>query len=69
MSKPQRNKPCPCGSGKKYKKCCESKDVAEKTAKMYPERKPMTPEQRRKGQRSLAMLSTFMGSGFIEYHK
>ncbi|UCE60305.1 MAG: SEC-C domain-containing protein [Phycisphaerales bacterium] len=20
--KPQRNDPCPCGSGKKYKKCC-----------------------------------------------
>jgi len=27
MSKkaPSRNKPCPCGSGKKYKKCCELK--------------------------------------------
>ncbi len=22
MKKPGRNKPCPCGSGKKYKKCC-----------------------------------------------
>ncbi|MCL2025477.1 MAG: SEC-C metal-binding domain-containing protein [Leptospirales bacterium] len=22
-SKPKRNDPCPCGSGKKYKKCCE----------------------------------------------
>lgn len=22
MSKPGRNDPCPCGSGKKYKKCC-----------------------------------------------
>src|SRR5689334_17226105 len=22
----QRNEPCPCGSGKKYKKCCEAKD-------------------------------------------
>ena len=22
MSKPGRNEPCPCGSGKKYKKCC-----------------------------------------------
>ncbi|MCL2026279.1 MAG: SEC-C metal-binding domain-containing protein, partial [Leptospirales bacterium] len=21
--KPKRNDPCPCGSGKKYKKCCE----------------------------------------------
>ncbi|HEY5682465.1 MAG TPA: SEC-C metal-binding domain-containing protein, partial [Sulfuricaulis sp.] len=22
--KPERNDPCPCGSGKKYKKCCGS---------------------------------------------
>lgn len=26
MSKISRNTPCPCGSGKKYKKCCLSKD-------------------------------------------
>lgn len=24
--KPGRNDPCPCGSGKKYKKCCQDKD-------------------------------------------
>jgi uncharacterized protein YchJ len=24
-SKVGRNDPCPCGSGKKYKKCCEGK--------------------------------------------
>ncbi|HUU59365.1 MAG TPA: SEC-C metal-binding domain-containing protein [Phycisphaerae bacterium] len=24
-SAPGRNDPCPCGSGKKYKKCCEAK--------------------------------------------
>lgn len=23
-----RNDPCPCGSGKKYKKCCRDKDLA-----------------------------------------
>ncbi|OGN61351.1 MAG: hypothetical protein A3F09_03655 [Chlamydiae bacterium RIFCSPHIGHO2_12_FULL_49_11] len=22
MTQPERNDPCPCGSGKKYKKCC-----------------------------------------------
>ncbi len=22
---PNRNEPCPCGSGKKYKKCCANK--------------------------------------------
>ena len=25
MEKPGRNDPCICGSGKKFKKCCESK--------------------------------------------
>lgn len=25
MKKTGRNEPCPCGSGKKFKKCCESK--------------------------------------------
>jgi hypothetical protein len=25
MEKAGRNEPCPCGSGKKFKKCCESK--------------------------------------------
>ncbi|MFZ3017527.1 MAG: tetratricopeptide repeat protein [Gallionella sp.] len=27
MSQPERNDPCPCGSGKKYKKCCMGKQV------------------------------------------
>ncbi|MFT5083329.1 MAG: hypothetical protein ACI9Y1_001371 [Lentisphaeria bacterium] len=30
MSKTPRNGPCPCGSGKKYKKCCLQKDEAER---------------------------------------
>jgi hypothetical protein len=25
MAKIGRNEPCPCGSGRKYKKCCETK--------------------------------------------
>jgi|GEM_PF-1634298 len=27
-----RNDPCPCNSGKKYKKCCEGKDQAKQHA-------------------------------------
>ena len=27
-----RNEPCPCGSGKKYKKCCLAKDEAARFA-------------------------------------
>ncbi|NOQ79544.1 MAG: hypothetical protein GQ546_09105 [Gammaproteobacteria bacterium] len=30
MVKISRNAPCPCGSGKKYKKCCLNKDVDER---------------------------------------
>src|ERR1700733_4407592 len=26
VSKPGRNDPCPCGSGQKYKKCCQERD-------------------------------------------
>ncbi len=29
---PGRNEPCPCGSGKKYKKCCRAEDEAKATA-------------------------------------
>ena len=29
--KPRRNDPCPCGSGRKYKKCCLRKDSASAT--------------------------------------
>jgi hypothetical protein len=31
MTKPSRNDPCPCGSGKKYKKCCLTADAARVT--------------------------------------
>lgn len=30
MEKVGRNDPCPCGSGKKYKKCCESTSRSKK---------------------------------------
>ena len=32
MAKIGRNQPCPCGSGKKYKRCCLSKDQASRAA-------------------------------------
>jgi Flp pilus assembly protein TadD len=37
MAKPGRNDPCPCGSGKKYKKCCLPKDEAQKRAALADE--------------------------------
>jgi hypothetical protein len=32
--KVNRNDPCPCGSGRKYKKCCESKEAELRSAKL-----------------------------------
>lgn len=34
MAKVGRNDPCPCGSGKKYKKCCLDKDAAPPPARL-----------------------------------
>jgi tetratricopeptide (TPR) repeat protein len=36
MPKPGRNDSCPCGSGKKYKKCCLPKDEAAAAAARPP---------------------------------
>ena len=41
--KPGRNDPCPCGSGKKYKKCCIDKDF-EKTRSDNSLREKLIPE-------------------------
>jgi hypothetical protein len=35
MSKANRNDPCPCGSGLKYKKCCAQSDAARKQKRRY----------------------------------
>lgn len=32
MTKTGRNDPCPCGSGQKYKRCCQEKDEAVQSA-------------------------------------
>jgi tetratricopeptide (TPR) repeat protein len=32
MAKPGRNDPCPCGSGKKYKRCCLEQDEVDQRA-------------------------------------
>jgi tetratricopeptide (TPR) repeat protein len=45
MSKPGRNDPCPCGSGKKYKKCCLPQQEAARTSAVHRE-KPFIAELR-----------------------
>jgi len=48
-NKTSRNDPCPCGSGKKYKKCCQEKDQATERAEfMRAAAKVATTEQARK---------------------
>jgi len=37
---PGRNAPCPCGSGKKYKKCCLPRDQAQRAAEAPPDSDP-----------------------------
>ena len=45
MSKnsPGRNDPCPCGSGKKYKKCCLGKDDARRASSAPPNQEASAP--------------------------
>ena len=38
MSKIGRNSPCPCGSGEKYKRCCEKKEAELKARALPPGR-------------------------------
>lgn len=42
-----RNDPCPCGSGKKYKKCCMKKDAAARAERKGPEAGASLPPDRR----------------------
>ena len=49
MGFPGRNDPCPCGSGKKYKKCCLAKDEAARPrtpTPVEPAEDPWIAEQR-----------------------
>lgn len=45
MDKIGRNDPCPCGSGKKYKKCCLGNSTSEKMTKNFL-RNPFLPNYR-----------------------
>ena len=38
-----RNTPCPCGSGKKYKKCCYTKMPSEKNYNLDDEQPVLPP--------------------------
>jgi tetratricopeptide (TPR) repeat protein len=60
MAKPGRNDPCPCGSGKKYKKCCQPKEDAverETIAKDQAAREERTAARRMSKAQALAHLA------------
>lgn len=56
--KPNRNDPCPCGSGKKYKQCCL------KTEQVQPEDDFLWRRIRRAIEGSPPQLLSFGGSHF-----
>lgn len=60
MAEIGRNEPCPCGSGKKYKKCCLAKDE-ERTRQREPE-SALAPEPP-----SLGALTQRVGGGLTPY--
>ena len=44
-----RNSRCPCGSGKKYKKCCLSKDEKSEIKSLEPNAEPAPSRNDKKG--------------------
>ena len=59
--KPGRNDPCPCGSGKKYKKCCEGKSGINSPAPVST-RKAVAPTPSESSQ----LVGLFNGGRFAE---
>ena len=63
MAKPGRNDRCPCGSGKKYKACCLTKDEAaerEGLASAQAAREERAVERRLQAQEFKAALTTML---------
>src|SRR3712207_3958839 len=46
MSTPNRNDPCPCGSGKKNKTCCRERDRMLRLVGLEPGEEPWNPAAR-----------------------
>ena len=62
--KPERNKPCACGSGKKYKRCCYLTPPAGGVSLTITQNKPKAKQQtinRRPGATALALMVASLG--------
>jgi hypothetical protein len=69
LQKVGRNDPCPCGSGKKYKKCCMRKHQ-EVRARMDPEEvRRRTQRERDKEQRNIRAREGYTLLGLRSYQK
>jgi len=70
MATPGRNDPCPCGSGKKYKKCCLPKQEAEEgkvVAKEQAAREERTAARRlEERQAKAAFLGRFAAANDVD---
>jgi len=70
MATPGRNDPCPCGSGKKYKKCCLPKEQAEEgkvIAKEQAAREERTAARRlEERQAKAAFLERFIAANEVD---
>ena len=54
------NKPCYCGSGNKYKKCCMRKDQDEVRESRKP--KPLTLEEEARARHKMAAMNAIIGA-------
>jgi tetratricopeptide (TPR) repeat protein len=70
MATPGRNDPCPCGSGKKYKKCCLPKQEAEQgkvIAKEQAAREERTAARRlEERQAKAAFVERFLAANEVD---
>jgi tetratricopeptide (TPR) repeat protein len=60
MPTPGRNDPCPCGSGKKYKRCCLDRDQAAALAPLLAKRAKPEAERRARAEELRATLEEAM---------
>lgn len=63
MTLPARNAPCPCGSGRKYKKCCGGAEAHNAAEAARKERERAAAEAYARGWRgdTMPVLATMIG--------
>lgn len=64
-----RNDPCPCGSGKKNKRCCLPVQEAAEAAKRRPVKREPGPARKRTpmNPQTMAVLGLIASTGYFDY--